>query len=406
MGANHKYAGLEAVRAIAALIVVYYHVFAFGLIQVSEPLRLLARYATEAVMIFFVLSGVVITLSVERKKQRSLFGAKLMVEYLRARFLRIYPIFLVGLLLAVIAERLIDRTWLDVHLIAGNMLFLESSQGYIVGAPQYNLPLWSLSYEMSYYVLFAVGLLWGRFLAVWFVAAFIAASLFYPPSNIGGATSHLVSVLTLSIPWIMGHLTANWREYLPRIPVSFGVACLVIGLVYARCPITANYYDIFRLASFALCCCPLMLAMIQRDNRPYISTETLLLVRVVLAAIALLLLWTISPSLLLTKSGLTITAASVALVPLTYIDKGISLLRWALPGLVYIGSISYAIYAIHAPVIALTAYFGRGWGVAPKIGAFSIAILAISYALERIVQPLLSVTRPVTGFTSAPGQNQ
>jgi len=75
MGERHKNAGLEAIRAIAALAVVYNHVFSFGLIQKNELLVLPGQYATEAVMVFFVLSGVVITLSIERKKQRSAFGA-------------------------------------------------------------------------------------------------------------------------------------------------------------------------------------------------------------------------------------------------------------------------------------------------------------------------------------------
>src|SRR6516225_1296773 len=119
MGACHKYAGLEAIRAMAALIVVYNHVFTSNLVSNNTLLILPANYATEAVMIFFVLSGVVITLSVE-KKQQSLFGARLVVKYLCARFLRIYPIFICGLLLAVIVERLIDGAWMDAHQIAGN----------------------------------------------------------------------------------------------------------------------------------------------------------------------------------------------------------------------------------------------------------------------------------------------
>jgi len=269
----------------------------------------------------------------------------------------------------------------NAHQMAENMLFL--------GAPLHNMPLWSLSYEMSYYIMFAVCLLWGRFLVLWLVAALAAASVLYPPSTTG-AGSHFISALVLSIPWITGHLIAEWAEYLPRCPVSFGVACLVIGLVYARCPLTTEFYDIFRLTGFALCCCPLMLAIIQRDERSYLSSEGLLLARIVLAAIALLLLWTISPSPFLTKVSLTIAAAFAALVPLTYIDKGLSLLRWALPGLVFIGSVSYAIYAMHPPVIALTAYLGRELSGAAKIAAFSIVILTISYIMERIVQPALA----------------
>jgi peptidoglycan/LPS O-acetylase OafA/YrhL len=138
-----------------------------------------------------------------------------------------------------------------------------------------------------------------------------------------------------------------------------------------------------------------MLAIIQKDNQRNISTEHLLFVRIALAAIALLLLWTISPSFFLVKSGLTIAAVAAVLVPLTYIDKGLWLLRWALPGLVYVGSVSYAIYAIHTPLISLTIYLGRELGGA-KIVAFSIATLAISHIMERLVQPVLSVTRRST----------
>jgi hypothetical protein len=72
-------------------------------------------------------------------------------------------------------------------------------------------------------------------------------------------------------PWLrllgQSQLCALAAKDNPALSVSFGVACLIIGLVYARCPITADYYDIFRLTSFALCCCPLVLAMIQGDNQ-------------------------------------------------------------------------------------------------------------------------------------------
>jgi peptidoglycan/LPS O-acetylase OafA/YrhL len=171
-----------------------------------------------------------------------------------------------------------------------------------------------------------------------------------------------------------------------RHPALRRAACRHLGL-------SGNWTPALRLISFALCCCPLMLAIIQKDNQRYMSTERLLFVRVALAAIAVLLLWTISPSLLTTRLGLTIAAALAALVPLTYIDKGLWLLRWALPGLVYIGSVSYAIYAIHVPLIVLTVYLGRESPGVSKIVAFSIATLAISYIMERVIQPMLSVIR-------------
>lgn len=395
---GRKYLGLEIVRAVAALIVVYNHIFTFGLVPRNILLALPAQYATEAVMIFFVLSGVVITLSVERKQRYLAQKLQLVLVYLKARLLRIYPILLVGLMASVIAQRLIEKTWPDAFQVAGNALFLQSLPGYIVTAPQFNMPLWSLSYEMAYYVLFGISLLWRGFMATWCVLALSAAFLFYPPPPSGGIAAHLVSVLTLSIPWIMGHLIARWRKQLPVIPVSLGVTLLIIGLVYARCPLTRDYFDIFRLATFSLCCCPLMLGMIQAGV-PILERERYLVIRIPAAIGALLLLWTISPSLLVVKLALTIAAILAALIPLVYVEKGLSTLEFARPIFVYIGSVSYAIYAIHTPIISLTAYFLPSVGSASKIFATCAIILAISYIMEYIVQPVFSGSNLVRAAT-------
>lgn len=389
-----KYAGLEIVRAVAALIVVYNHIFTFELVPRNVLLSLPAQYATEAVMIFFVLSGVVITLSVERMRQRSAQNGQIVLDYLKARLLRIYPIFLVGLIAAVIAQKLIEKNWPAMFQIAGTALFLQSLPGYIVAVPSFNLPLWSLSNEVFYYVLFAISLLWVRFVAVWCVVALSVAVLFYPSPSTGGVAAHLVWTLALSLPWIMGHLIAKLRKRLPIVPVSFGVACFVIGLMFARCPITTNYYDIFRLTSFSLCCCPLMLALIQ-DAAPSLSARYFLLSRILLTVVGLLLLWTISPSLLVVKAALTIVAILAALAPLEFIAKGLLLLAWMRPALIYIGSISYAVYAIHAPIIALTVFLLPTTGSAPRIIAVSVLILITAHFMERIAQPMFSRVRPI-----------
>ncbi len=80
-----KLAGLEILRALAALLVFMNHLSkdVEGFPHVLL-LQMIQNFATEAVIIFFVLSGAVITLS-QQEKPRSI------ADYMKARFIRIYP---------------------------------------------------------------------------------------------------------------------------------------------------------------------------------------------------------------------------------------------------------------------------------------------------------------------------
>jgi peptidoglycan/LPS O-acetylase OafA/YrhL len=134
-----------------------------------------------------------------------------------------------------------------------------------------------------------------------------------------------------------------------------------------------------------------MLGIIQASpipERGYLANSARL--RIAVAIIALLLLWTISSSLFVVKSALTIAAILAALVPLEYVEKGLSLLQFTRPVLIYVGSVSYAIYAIHAPIIALAVYYLPLAGSALRIIAVCVVILVVSHVMEFIVQPLFS----------------
>jgi peptidoglycan/LPS O-acetylase OafA/YrhL len=97
---------------------------------------------------------------------------------------------------------------------------------------------------------------------------------------------------------------------------------------------------------------------------------------------------------LVVKAALTIATVLAALTPLVTIQSLISIFRRTSPSFVYIGSISYAIYAIHVPVIALTTYFLPSVWAGFKIVIFCVVTLVISHVLERVVQPLFSGSRP------------
>lgn len=144
-------AGLDAARAGAACYVVVHHVFAaHGWLGGAG---IVFRFGQEAVLVFFLLSGFVIFAS-ERTRALSPRG------YYWRRLRRIYPPLLVAMALST-AVALADGD-LAARFSWGSLLgTLASVQdiaalkpGVIVDPYLDNFPLWSLSYEVAFYLVF------------------------------------------------------------------------------------------------------------------------------------------------------------------------------------------------------------------------------------------------------------
>jgi peptidoglycan/LPS O-acetylase OafA/YrhL len=114
------------------------------------------EYSHAAVVVFFILSGYVISFSTDNKNRGRL-------QYAKARLSRLYSVLLPGLVITLICAFFVAR--LDLP------LYESSSRGeafprYVItaaflneiwfysAAPPINVPLWSLSYEFWYYVIF------------------------------------------------------------------------------------------------------------------------------------------------------------------------------------------------------------------------------------------------------------
>lgn len=383
-----RYIGLEILRALAALLVVYSHLFRFELLPKIGLLILPAQFATEAVIIFFVLSGTVITLSAERKSAADPNQRAAMLQYLKARLLRIYPIYLLGLALAAIVQAWVGDSWMTARVFAGNAVFLQTLAGYIVSTPSHNQPLWSLSNEVFYYLLFAASFYFARITLLWAILAFLCAVFLYPP-RFAGAPAHLIFVLSLSLPWLMGHWIAAWRSHLPRVSVPLGLAFLVIGLCYARAQLTSEYYDVFRLTAFGACSCPLILSLIQ--NRQQVEKEPQHhRWRFAVSLPGIAALWAFSPSLLFVKVGLTGLTLLFSVLKVEHIEAGLACFRVLVPALAYVGSISYALYALHAPLIFVVNELVDESHMIMRLAAFVVTTIALSHLMERIVQPRLA----------------
>lgn len=140
---------LEAVRGGAALYVFLGHFIVGSFIAKTNLLSIFFRFGQEAVILFFLMSGFVIELSELRKKAS-------FQDFFFKRFLRIYPLFLFGILL-VLAYKIIYHLPIELKTLEGNLLMLQDMEslkpGTIVGTYG-NTALWSLSYEWWFYMLF------------------------------------------------------------------------------------------------------------------------------------------------------------------------------------------------------------------------------------------------------------
>lgn len=144
-----KLSSLDALRGAAAFYVLLHHAH----LAPNQGLGRLLYFGQEAVIIFFILSGFVIYYSVSQRQVD-------WKEYLIHRAKRIYPIFFAALILAYSAQSLIAGSWLNVELdqLLGNIFMLQDvsalKRGVWFDTYYGNSPLWSLSYEWWFYILF------------------------------------------------------------------------------------------------------------------------------------------------------------------------------------------------------------------------------------------------------------
>lgn len=143
---------LDIIRFLAALAVVLGHAAQFDIITHST---IVTAYAHEAVIIFFVLSGYVISATSDR-------SGMTFRRFMIARLARIYSVAVPALLLGELLHRMFLGSFGSPVSFVLACFFLTESWMLFDG-PTWNFPYWSLCYEMAYYAMFAG----FRFLCSW-----------------------------------------------------------------------------------------------------------------------------------------------------------------------------------------------------------------------------------------------
>jgi peptidoglycan/LPS O-acetylase OafA/YrhL len=145
---------LDAIRGFAAVYVVFYHFFGQAKLLPNIVEKAVFSFGQEAVILFFLLSGFVIYVSVERSSKITF------QSYFMKRFRRIYFPFFISIVVSLLVFYLngnLGKAFSWPQLL-GNLAMLQDFSGVKPGGWVRNFldnyPLWSLSYEWWFYLLF------------------------------------------------------------------------------------------------------------------------------------------------------------------------------------------------------------------------------------------------------------
>lgn len=154
MKATQNLLVLDSLRGFAAVYVVFNHLFSTSLLIGGRDYSIFFRFGQEAVILFFLISGFVIQYSYSRTKDKSF------KTFFLKRFKRIYIplviIYFTNYAILLLQEAPLLINW---KIIFGNILMLQDlpypARHNIICPPIFNnIPLWSLSYEWWFYLLF------------------------------------------------------------------------------------------------------------------------------------------------------------------------------------------------------------------------------------------------------------
>ena len=404
-----KRSNLEALRGFAALFVVLGHIEAlhkaFDADYLPTFVVVFAPSAHMCVLVFFVLSGYVITLSNQR-----LTNSGEIKKYLQKRFIRIYPIYFISVLLTLIIGRF-NYPFYDVLC---NLFLL---QVILVPALFQNGPAWSINHEVIYYLLFIPITFFKtnyKFIFCGAVVLALANYCFYPNVHTPIISSYLFGFSF----WMAGACLAKYLT-INKINVSYSFLLSTVFLLLATDQLVyrSGLTELINNVSFDLFKHHLLYPQVEsgkivlsyRDLAfiPYCAYFIIVFSgaefkyrKVFFAILQIPLIY----SLVLTFTEKTPAHFLSFMVPVGYYAISLvlsftnfSFIKLIGEKIIYcgikIGEISYAIYIIHSPLLyavgRLNFLDNKLLMYVTKFGILIVLILGLAYLLEKKIQPLL-----------------
>jgi peptidoglycan/LPS O-acetylase OafA/YrhL len=378
--AGARLAWLDALRGIGAMAVVGEHMVPWLVPSLRPHWFHLGIYG---VLLFFLVSGYIIPASLERRGDVRAFWI--------SRLFRLYPLYL-----AVIVWVLVVGLWYpvrpqvprDLSGVAAHLTMLLD----VVHVGGVADPMWTLSYEMVFYLL---------------VTALFVAGLHHRSASIavGFGVAAVAAGLVLTAPFLPG----PWPAIASAVVFTAGMACVLTGRyrVAAAYVLGGMALVLLMLGSFVPWLGGAIVAVMFAGTAIYRwehRTGRLWPLAVVGSLVAIAPLWAdeanwwwVQPRIWLTT--LVLVAATFAL--------GLVFRRRPVPRpLVWLGLISYSVYLLHHPLLRyLVAVIGDvRWKPlteqVPLAVAYVAAMLALSWLTYRYVErPMQALGRRVSRRT-------
>jgi peptidoglycan/LPS O-acetylase OafA/YrhL len=217
-----------------------------------------------AVDFFYLLSGFVIAEAYTKKLQAGMS----LVDFLRQRLLRLYPLYFIGMLLGLVQIFVLVETqdlvpnYLELGISTAANLFILPSPVYLIFAHRpgeiygffpTNGPAWSIFWEFVINIAFAIFLFRARLWAVVSVAVFgfvglIVCAYHYGNLSLGWEwRSFEGGLFRVAFAFNVGVLLSRFRLHLPRVHSYFAlVPSLLLAVLLVLNPIgqTRILYDL------------------------------------------------------------------------------------------------------------------------------------------------------------------
>ena len=391
---------VESARGAAAVYVCLGHVILIGhlaeLFKWGKFIFYPLAFGQEAVFLFFFLSGFSIHYSSHNRPLATLGGVG---HYLYLRFRRIYPIFLfaVGLALVlgaitagmgIISKPPVCSGGMD---LAGILFFLSDyHEGSWFSGLANDPALWSLSYEIPYYLVYPV--FWWGCQRIGVGRSFGITLLLSVAFGLGGClqNNHLSNVFSLYWLWAGGALMAEWKLTGRRFILPPAAYYMTLFLCYAISQsVEALAYPLFHWSLLALTIGIVIFSTFTNFQPLKFSKRLLSVGGILMLLLGFILATRHVPTWgrhVFLDARLIFSAVAISLLLVTGRNLA-SLCRMLAKPFLKTGAISYALYVIHMPVLYFMADVLRHAGASLWWLPFTLLLIfPLAWWLEIIFQ--------------------
>lgn len=370
---------LEGLRGICAITVAFSHIQGNKiLVKDFNTLLSYLNFNHIAVLIFFVLSGYVIGVNYPLNN----FEVK---DYLKKRLIRLYPIYIIIVVFCMLIE-----PNLDLKLVFSQVFLLQN----ILPTFTTNVVLWSINYEIVFYVIFLILPHHLKSIKLILIACAIISFVAYLnptiPSVLGGYLSGICF-------WIAGLYLSKIKEVNSSLKIKPIFSLFICAVLYNQLVpgivllngVGLKSLSQLSIVSFAdLVTLPFCLLFVIEAGNLKVKNHLLNFLYCFTFIIPLLILVFIVYKGRLNESlRWEVCSVLFLLSSLTYfIKQQTDFLSKA----AYWGSLSYAIYIIHYPIGYYLGSIYQASGIFEDIIIiliWGIITFVLSYLLEKEIQP-------------------